>query len=304
VAVFLVGHGSYDGNEYKFNIPGPDITGEKLRELMDGLPASRQLVVVTGSSSGALLDILARDDRTVITATRSGAERNATRFGAWFAEALVSGAADINKNDYVSVREAYDYTARAVEEYFDTEGTLATEHSQVNGDGAMQFNLARLAPDDPVEISPEAGELIGRRDELDERILDLQLRRSEMTTEEYYDEIEVLMIELARIEEDIEADAGGKAGVEAGQETEADTEDGIEDDIESEAGDIDDIIAAGIDVGMGTGIGEDLEIIGVDLLGEDSPGDDGDIDGPDAAGMESDTPAAAVESDEQESGDD
>jgi hypothetical protein len=186
-----------------------------------------------------------------------------------------------------------------VEEHFDSEGTLATEHSQVTGDGAIQFNLARLAPDEPVEISPEAGELIGRRNELDERILDLQLRRSDMTTEAYYQEIEVLMLELARIEEDLEIGAGEKAG----EETGAETEEGIEDGTESENGDIDDIIAAGIDVGMGTGIGEDLEIIGMDLLGEGLLEDSGDIDDAEAD-MESDTSAAAVENGDQDFGDD
>ena len=26
----LIGHGSYDGAEYKFNIPGPDLTGAEI----------------------------------------------------------------------------------------------------------------------------------------------------------------------------------------------------------------------------------------------------------------------------------
>jgi hypothetical protein len=52
---------------------------------------------------------------------------------------------------------------------------------------------------------------------------------------------------------------------------------------------------------MGTGIGEALEIIGMDLLSEGLLEDVVDIDDPD---MDSDTPAAAVENDNQETGDD
>ena len=276
VAVFLVGHGSYDGSEYKFNIPGPDITGEDIRKLMDGLPASRQLLVVTGSSSGALIDIMERENRTVITATRSGAERNATRFGEWFTGALEQGAADLNKNEYVTVREAYDYAARAVEESFDTAGLLATEHSQLKGESAVQFNLARLIPDEPVDLPPEAAELVTERAELDERIQDLQLRRSDMSTEDYYQEIEVLMLELARIEQEIETQTGIGAEADMEEDTTDILQEGMDDDIDTAASDIRDEIGVVFEVGLGVSIGEDLEIIGVDLLQEEN--DAGDVE--------------------------
>src|SRR6185369_11386316 len=42
LVLVLIGHGSYDGSEYKFNIPGPDITGAELAALLDRIPASRQ----------------------------------------------------------------------------------------------------------------------------------------------------------------------------------------------------------------------------------------------------------------------
>ena len=45
LVLMLIGHGSYDGYEYKFNIPGPDITGAELATLMDKVPATRQCVV-------------------------------------------------------------------------------------------------------------------------------------------------------------------------------------------------------------------------------------------------------------------
>mgnify|MGYP002133318499 CR=1 FL=1 len=33
----LLGHGSFDGNEYRFNIPGPDITSSQILALLDDL---------------------------------------------------------------------------------------------------------------------------------------------------------------------------------------------------------------------------------------------------------------------------
>src|SRR6266446_9778146 len=48
----LIGHGSFDSVEYKFNLPGPDISGEELASLCDRVPIKRQLIVNTSSASG------------------------------------------------------------------------------------------------------------------------------------------------------------------------------------------------------------------------------------------------------------
>ena len=78
--MILVGHGSYDGEAYKLNLPGPDIDGDEFLSLLAAVPARSQLIVNTTSASGATLEAWAGDGRTLITATRSGIERNATRF--------------------------------------------------------------------------------------------------------------------------------------------------------------------------------------------------------------------------------
>ena len=90
LVVYLVGHGSYDDHEYKFNLPGPDLTDGDLVAALDGLPNDRILLVNTSSSAGATAELLLNDKRTLILATRSGSERHATRFGIFFAEALTS----------------------------------------------------------------------------------------------------------------------------------------------------------------------------------------------------------------------
>ena len=106
-ALLMIGHGTYDGAEYKFNIPGPDITAEELASLLNRIPAGRQLVVNMTSASGASLSVLAKKNRVVITATKSGTEKNATVFTRYWLDALQNAAADTDKNGTVSALEAF-----------------------------------------------------------------------------------------------------------------------------------------------------------------------------------------------------
>jgi hypothetical protein len=106
--VVLIGHGTYDGEEYRFNVPGADITGSDLTQLFDKMPAKQQLIVNATSSSGATIEQWQRPDRVVVTATKSGGERTATRFAQFWAQAVSGGAADVNKDEVVTAAEAFD----------------------------------------------------------------------------------------------------------------------------------------------------------------------------------------------------
>jgi len=169
LAVILVGHGSYDGEEYKLNLPGPDISGTEFLKLLAAVPARSQLIVNTTSASGATLDAWAGDGRTLITATRSGFERNATRFATHWAKALADGSADINKNGVITAQEAFDYASREVTDSFKAAGTLATEHPQIKGDGAARFMVARLASA-PAPATPALTALDKQKTALEEKI--------------------------------------------------------------------------------------------------------------------------------------
>ena len=208
LAVFMVGHGSFDGYEYKFNIPGPDLTDADLVSVMQAQPAKLQIVVNTSSSSGVLQQLLKADSRTVITATRNGEERLATRFGAYFANALEDPAADTNKNKAVSLQEAYDYASRMVKDYFETQGQLATEHAVMSGEQAGQFVLARAGAALPQGTDPELVELVNRREQLDVSIEQLQLRKAELPVEEYMNQLQHLMIDLSVVQDMIDRKEG------------------------------------------------------------------------------------------------
>lgn len=205
IAIFLVGHGSFDGLEYKFNIPGPDLSGADIAALMNALPSRRQLLVNPGSASGAILEMLKNDaSRIVITGTRSGNERNATRFGAYFSAALTEPAADLNKNESISVGEAFEYAERHVDDYYRDDGSLATEHPQVSGDRQSDYLLSRLGDLQLPEDDPRLSALFKRREALDGEILQLQLNRDSMNEEEYFSRLQELMIDLALLDGEIE----------------------------------------------------------------------------------------------------
>ncbi|MFI4914712.1 MAG: C13 family peptidase, partial [Steroidobacterales bacterium] len=213
--LYLIGHGSYDGVDYKFNIPGPDITGRELAGLLNGLPAEQQVIVCTGSASGALLEPLKSPTRVVITATRSGSEKNATRFGDDFVAALTDAAADTDKSGAISAKEAFDYAARRVKDYFEHETQLATEHPTLAGERAARFTIAQLQG--ATEATPEAAStaqapdsaLARERAALNSQIEELRLRKDRTPEAEYSAQLENLLLQLASVQQRIDGATGG-----------------------------------------------------------------------------------------------
>ena len=202
--VYLVGHGSFDDEEYKFNIPGPDLTDQDLLGAFDAIPSGNQIVVNTSSASGAAADVWQGESRVVITATRSGVERHATRFGDYFAAALSDPAADVDKNQIVTAQEAFNFADRLVAESFESAGNLATEHARLDGDRAARFSLARLTAARTQRNDSRLTTLLETRDEIAARLESLRLSRDERAPDEYQRELLGIMLELAEAEEAIE----------------------------------------------------------------------------------------------------
>lgn len=212
LAVFLVGHGSHDGKTYKLNIPGPDITASQLKVWLDSVPAARQLVVSTTSSSGGALETLKSPRRVVITATKNGRERNATVFGEYWAEAFAEPTADTDKNESISALEAFRYAESKVEAHFEENKRLATEHPQIQGDRPESFLLARLGDAAEMADDPAKRSLLLQREELERRIADLTVRKDDIAQDEYLDALQALLLELAELQERIVADAPSPDG--------------------------------------------------------------------------------------------
>jgi hypothetical protein len=203
LVVALIGHGSYDGTLYKLNLPGPDLDGVELGELLNAIAASSQVVVNATSASGAVLEDWTAEGRTVITATRSGAERNATRFAEHWVDALSNEEADLNKNGRITAQEAFDYASRKVADSYEAEGKLATEHPQLAGDLAGRFDVARLTA--RASTTPRLQALNGELEGLEEKVAELRLRRESMPADEYLSQLQELLVQLALVQQQIDA---------------------------------------------------------------------------------------------------
>src|SRR6185369_5793097 len=68
-------------------LSGEHATKAAVEKLLASIPARSQLIVNTTSASGATLEKWAGNGRMLITATRSGFERNATHFAEHWAKA-------------------------------------------------------------------------------------------------------------------------------------------------------------------------------------------------------------------------
>jgi hypothetical protein len=203
--VVLIGHGTFDGDEYRLNLPGPDLTASELGALFDQLPARDQLIVNATSASGAAIERWKRDNRVVVTSTKSGGERTATRFAQYWLEAVSTTAADTNRDDVVTAAEAFEFANRRVAESFKADVSLATEHARLEGKGAERFQVARfgnavLATSDAA-LSALYTQRVGIERELDA----VKERKQALQTDAYYDQLEDVLVRLARLQQEIDA---------------------------------------------------------------------------------------------------
>jgi hypothetical protein len=214
VYVVLIGHGSYDGQTARFNLPGPDMNAADFNALVKRLPARQLVFVNTSSSSGPFVEALSAPGRTIITATRSGAEQFATLFGGYFVDAFTSADADQDKNQRVTMLEAFRYAKAGVTRAYEQEGLLATEHAMLDDNGdregsqdptptgadgklAASLSLGSVADAAPLPEDPKLRALMLERRDLERRVESLRLLKDSMPPAKYTAELERLVTELA-----------------------------------------------------------------------------------------------------------
>lgn len=219
LVVMLIGHGTWDGVDYKINLPGPDLTASELAALLDRVPATRQLVVNMTSASGGGITALRKPDRVIIAATKSGTEKNATAFARYWVEALRDPAADTDKNETVSALEAFRYADQRTTQYYETQKRLATEHavledtgrgdgvrkpSSENGEGlrASAFPVIRLGA--AVISTPEKRALLEKKESLEQEIDQLKYQKNTMDADEYRKQLTALLLDLAKTQQELD----------------------------------------------------------------------------------------------------
>jgi hypothetical protein len=203
IFILLIGHGTFDGRQAAFNLPGPDLTAPEFGKLLDKFPNQRIAFVHTGSSSGAFTSVLAGPARTIVTATKTGGERNETRFPAFFVEALESEAADRDRNGRVSILEAFDFAKAKTAASYEQGGHLLTEHATLDDGSEGKFaDTQYLAPPrsrsaEMAKADPALRALVEQRDALERQVADLRQRKGSLDEKRYEAELEKLLTDLA-----------------------------------------------------------------------------------------------------------
>lgn len=218
----LIGHGTFDGKEAKFNLRGPDLTTEDLVRWTLPLKGPHAIIVASAASAPFMAKLSA-PQRVVVVATRSGYQQNYVRFGGYLAEAIADPQGDLDRDGQTSLLEAFLSASHRTAEFYKNDRRLATEHALIddNGDGlgtpadwfrgtraikksqggktldgtrARQWHLVK---------SPEEAALTpaqrDHRDRLEREIETLRENKSSVAEADYWRRLESMLLELAKI---------------------------------------------------------------------------------------------------------
>jgi hypothetical protein len=216
--VLLIGHGtSANGEDAKFNLVGPDLSASEWSDLVKPIPG-RLVFVDTSGASFPFMQKLAGRGRVVLTATDSAAQQFETVFPEFFIKAFEDPAADLDKDGRVSLWEAFSYASAGVRQWFDQHGQLPTERPLLDDDGDGVGREAQNPGSDgalarAVYLEPDAASAVEggatltvlqkAKADLERRIEELKARKSAMAPDAYDAELERLLLELARVSQQI-----------------------------------------------------------------------------------------------------
>jgi hypothetical protein len=194
VFVLLIGHGSGEGAQSRFNLAGPDLTAADVAGWLAGLDGRTVVLVNASSGSGDFLAALAGPGRVVVTATKSAMQRNESVFSGYFAKALTSEAGDADKDGRISLLEAFTAARAEVARMYERRNLLATEQAQLT-DSALARTVAFGVAAAPAD--PRIAALWNERRALEAQVDALRRKKSQMDSTAYTRELERLLLEIA-----------------------------------------------------------------------------------------------------------
>jgi hypothetical protein len=215
VLILLIGHGTGDGEVSRFNVPGMDMSDADFDRQLDKLSNQVVAFVNAASASGDFVKKLSGKNRVIVTATKSGFERNETLFASHFVGAYVKDGADADKDGRVSLLEAFAYTRREVQREYETTNRLQTEHAMMDddGDGTGRADPGARGPDGTIAnrffLQPTAGlsasaasdprvaELLAKQATLQAQLDTLRLAKSAMKEADYLKALEDLLTKIS-----------------------------------------------------------------------------------------------------------
>lgn len=214
--IVLIGHGTFTRGVAKFNLTGPDVSADELNEWLE--PFKRPIVLInTTSASAPFINALSKNGRTIVSATQSGNEVNATRFAEFFAKALADPKSDLDHDDAISVYESVLAAASQTKQSYQRDDRLATEHALLD-DNADALGTPILKIDEStsdtktidgrlartITISIQDGphwtdEQLAERSRLESQLEELRNKKSELDDAKYQQQLEQILVPLARL---------------------------------------------------------------------------------------------------------
>ncbi len=223
----LIGHGTFDQRSARFNMKGPDVSATELAEWLDELKRPTA-IINCASASAPFINRCSGKGRVVLTATKSGAEMNYARFGDYLSQVIGDPGVDLDKDGQTSLLEAWLIAARRTQDFYTENGRLSTEHALIDDNADQRgtrydaFKGIRATaakggePDGqaahgwhlvPAEFERRMpANLAEQRDQIEDAIRRLRANRSNLREDEYYEQLEELLVPLATIYEEAGAE--------------------------------------------------------------------------------------------------
>ena len=152
--IVFIGHGTFDGRTASLNLNGPDVSSQRMAELLR--PAKRPIAFIAcASCSSPFINALSAPDRIVISATKDGNQIQYSRFGDAMSQVIGGLDADINRDGQTSLLEAWLFASRHTAEFYTTEGRLATEHALLDDNGDSKGTRAEVYEADRLKANVE-----------------------------------------------------------------------------------------------------------------------------------------------------
>jgi hypothetical protein len=227
VFILLIGHGTSTGSDSKFMMPGPDLGPREFAPLLDELAGRRVAFINASTASGDFVPALSASGRVVVTATKTGFERNAAIFPRFFVRAYAQDGADTDKDGRVSVLEAFEYARTEVARSYEEGNLMRTEHALIDdngdkkgsqagdprtGDGAVarSMYIAPAISAAAAAADPRLAALYREKRAIEGRIEELRRAKDVMSPAQYEAELEKALVELATKNQEIKAIEGKK----------------------------------------------------------------------------------------------
>jgi len=167
------------------------------------------------SNSGGAIESLAGKNRMIVSATKTGFEGNDTVFYEYFLAGLQKSAADENKDQKISVWEAFKFAVDGVDRFYKDAGRIATEHPQISDNGSpmtgvvpnapVMANLTSFNVDRPVTVADaKLQALLDEQKQIQQKIESLQINKASMSPADFDKQIEDLILQLAQKTQQVE----------------------------------------------------------------------------------------------------